>query len=44
MPERDMTKIIATLAGLGIATVMLMMFIKPVFGKEKISLKEVRIY
>ena len=44
MPERDMTKVLATLAGLGIATVMLMIFIKPVFGKEKISLKEVTVY
>jgi len=43
MPERDIGKVIATLAGLGITAAMLMLFIKPVLGKEKVSLKEVII-
>jgi len=45
MPERDMTKIISALAGLGIAAALLIFFIKLVAGAEdKISLKEVMVY
>ena len=44
MPERDMAKVISALAGLGIAAALLIFFIKPSAGEEKISLKEVKVY